>query len=207
MSKVKNSQTDISKLKDLQVKVEKWSKDRGISTNGKSTTQTLKLISEMGEIFEAFQEQDPTKATELFKDAIGDNIVVLINLSKLLQKEAKENNIELKTELDFENINKEANPEKYPLIEIGLVIVFSKLADAVGKQNFQEAMDLINESLSLIGDLTRIVKLFTIEDALESAYNEIKDRTGFLNENGNFIKSTDANYEKLYNEFLEKQKS
>ena len=207
MQTPQNTQTDISKLKDLQVKVEKWSKDRGISTNGKSTTQTLKLISEMGEIFEAFQEQDPTKATELFKDAIGDNIVVLINLSKLLQKEAKENNIELKTELDFENINKEANPEKYPLIEIGLVIVFSKLADAVGKQNFQEAMDLINESLSLIGDLTRIVKLFTIEDALESAYNEIKDRTGFLNENGNFIKSTDANYEKLYNEFLEKQKS
>jgi len=192
------------KLQDLQEKVKKWSADRGITINGKSTTQTLKLISEMSEIFEAMTEPTPEKMMEKFKDAIGDNLVVLINLTELIKKEAKENGVDLET-ADLRWCNAEKDPGE-GTIEISLIIDYGKLADAVGKQNYKEAITLINSSLKYLNALCILSNKFTLDEALESAYEEIKDRQGFLNENGNFIKTEDPNYEKLYKEFKERQK-
>ena len=65
-------------LQELNDKTLEWSEQRGITTNGKATTQFIKLVEEVGEL-----------ATNLNKgldcrDDIGDCLVVLTNMSKLL---------------------------------------------------------------------------------------------------------------------------
>ena len=114
----------MSNLNELQIKIEKWSEDRGILANSKVSTQCLKLMSEMGEL------ADNIAKGKDCRDDIGDCFVVLVNIARL---------------------------------------VGSKIAECA-----------------------------------EIAYNDIKDRKGFLNEAGTFIKSTDANYERLYQEFLQR---
>lgn len=108
-------------LEELHDATVKWSYDRGILTNGKATTQALKLISEVGEL------ADNVIKGNSIKDDIGDCLVVLTNLAKLTN--------------------------------------------------------------------TDIVECWNI------AYDDIKDRKGFLNAEGTFIKSTDENYEQLKMEF------
>ena len=111
----------ISTLNEFEIAVRQWSYDRGILTNGKDTTQALKLVSEVGELCDNI-----AKGADC-RDDIGDCLVVLTNIAAL---------------------------RGYTLLECGLV-----------------------------------------------AYDDIKDRKGFLNEHGNFIKSTDPKYEQLLMEF------
>jgi hypothetical protein len=110
----------LNALRDLTLE---WSYDRGILTNGKVTTQALKLVSEVGELC------DNVGKGKDIKDDIGDCLVVLTNLASLS----------------------------------GL----------------------------------------TLEGCWTYAYDEIKDRKGFLNEHGNFIKDTDPAYEQLKLNFEE----
>lgn len=110
-----------SKLETLREDTLQWSHDRGILTNGKPTTQALKLVSEVGELCDNI-----AKGADC-KDDIGDCLVVLTNISALLG--------------------------------------------------------------------------YSLEECWEHAYNDIKDRQGFLNEHGNFIKSTDPRYVQLKLEF------
>lgn len=104
-------------LIELNEKILKWSDERGILTNGKLSTQALKLVSEVGELC------DNVGKSKDIKDDIGDCLVVLTNLAALSGT--------------------------------------------------------------------------TLEECGNVAYNDIKDRQGFLNANGNFIKSTDAAYTQL----------
>lgn len=104
-------------LIELEEKIVQWSYERGILTNGKTTTQVLKLMSELGEM------ADNVAKGKDISDDIGDCLVVLTNIARL--------------------------------------------------------------------EGTTLVKCGNI------AYNDIKDRKGFLNANGTFIKSTDASYEQL----------
>lgn len=89
-----------------------WSNERGITVNGKATTQALKLVSEVGELADnIIKDRD-------CRDDIGDCLVVLTNLAKL--------------------------------------------------------------------------KGYTLSECWDKAYNDIKDRKGYLNEHGNFIKEGDT---------------
>jgi len=56
--------------------------------------------------------------------------------------------------------------------------------------------------------LTNIARLesTTLVECANVAYEDIKDRKGFLNEQGNFIKDTTEGYNELYAKFLEGQK-
>ena len=99
-------------LNDLEVLTLNWSHDRGITTNGKATTQGLKLVSEVGELCDNLAKGRPTI------DDIGDCLVVLTNLAKL--------------------------------------------------------------------------EGYTLSECWSHAYNDIKDRKGYLNELGNFIKEGDV---------------
>jgi len=112
-------------LDELNKLTLEWSKDRGILTNGKATTQALKLGSEFGELCDNL-----AKGLSI-KDDLGDMIVVITNLAAL-------------------------------------------------------------EGLSLA-------------ECWNHAYDDIKDRKGFLNENGTFIKSTDTSYKQLLIEFEDEE--
>jgi phosphoribosyl-ATP pyrophosphohydrolase len=103
---------------ELQIKIEQWSYDRGILTNGNPITQAMKLFEEGGELASALAKEDKDEA----EDAIGDMVVVLTNIAKLIGSD-------------------------------------------------------INKCTNL-------------------AYDNIKDRKGFLTDEGIFIKETDPNYSK-----------
>lgn len=65
----------MSKLDYYVDLVTAWSRERGILDNGKVTTQTLKLVSEIGEL------ADNVAKSRNIIDDIGDCLVVLNNLA------------------------------------------------------------------------------------------------------------------------------
>ena len=95
---------------EVTKQISNWHRDRKITINGNSNTQTIKLGEEYGELCSAIVRGD----RNLIKDSIGDMVVVLVAIAEL------------------------------------------------------EGM--------------------TLEECVKDAYDEIKDRKGFLNEDGVFIK-------------------
>ena len=191
---------DTKKLEELQEKVEQWSKDRGIIQNASLAVQTLKLISEFGEISEASRASEiesKEKGLELTKDAIGDNLVVLININAIAKRDAgnKIGDISLR----WCNAGKEIPQTNISLVGL-LSIVYGDLCDAVAKKDYELVIKKINESLRYLKAISNRINS-SLEECLELAYNEIKDRKGFLNSEGVFIKDTDPTYKKLYKEF------
>lgn len=102
-----NTNTQLERYVDL---VTAWSQERGILTNGKIATQTLKLVSEIGELAD-----NVAKGNDVADD-IGDCLVVLNNIA--------------------------------------------------------------------------VMSGYSLEDCLKHAWNDIKDRKGYLNDKGVFIKET-----------------
>ena len=56
-----------------------WAAERGLYDEGDTKTQTLKLMEEMGELAKGIIENDK----EEIIDALGDCVVVLVNLAHL----------------------------------------------------------------------------------------------------------------------------
>jgi NTP pyrophosphatase (non-canonical NTP hydrolase) len=59
--------------------IRQWANERGIYEKGDSKTQLIKLIEEIGELAQSILKENEDE----FKDAIGDCVVVLTNLSAL----------------------------------------------------------------------------------------------------------------------------
>ena len=95
---------------------------------------------------------------------------------------------------------------KLPTQALKLVSEVGELADNVGKNNLEALKDDIGDCLVVLTNLSYLAGT-TLEECWNEAYNDIKDRVGFLNENGNFIKNTDSNYDELYAKFLESEES
>jgi hypothetical protein len=161
---------------ELQVLTSKWGFDRKITINGKISTQTIKFGEEMGELFEAKTEDEA-------KDAIGDMIVVLSMIA------------DLKTPFSTSIIKclKLKNDECITLQFINrapthlLAANYGRLCSAVVRGKY-EKIDLLINSFMTILDMICNDYGFTINECWNLAYNEIKDRTGTLLENGNFVK-------------------
>lgn len=64
---------------DVQLKVIRWSEERGIIANSDSKTQLLKAVSEMGELADAVIKRDRGAIT----DGLGDVLVCLINVAAI----------------------------------------------------------------------------------------------------------------------------
>ena len=60
-------------------KIRDWAKDRNLYKKGDSKTQYVKLMEEAGELAQALLKQNKSE----IKDAIGDMVIVLANLSEL----------------------------------------------------------------------------------------------------------------------------
>jgi len=58
-------------------KILEWAKEKGILDKGDPKTQLIKLVEEQGELAQAILKNDK----EEIKDAVGDMIVVLTNLT------------------------------------------------------------------------------------------------------------------------------
>ena len=78
-----------------------------------------------------------------------------------------------------------------------LISEMGELSDHIAK-----GMDIKDDIGDCLVVLTNIAKMkgTNLTECWEHAWNDIKDRKGFLNKNGTFIKDTDPAYKELVNE-------
>jgi len=167
-------------LLELEEVTIKWSKDRGIITNGKATTQVIKLTSEFGELcFNLHTGKDCS-------DDIGDMMVVITNITQLL---------------GFTKGISECPPrgdeDQFGILRVGDYL--GRLADNIIKNEKEEARTNIGNLVFQLIDLSSKLGM-DLEDCWNKAYNDIKDRKGFLTPEGNFIKESDS----AYNNYVDK---
>lgn len=163
--------------KELADATHQWADARGIVKNGKVFTQTMKLISEFGELCDAIIKSRPHE----IKDAIGDMMVVLSNIASIKESNWREYFLDQsKKPLAAKLMYNEQDVRNY----IGLI---NQCITSLLENNFVYGLKL-PQYLKAIAQLNSL----TLTECWESAYNEIKDRKGYLNEHGNFVKEGDV---------------
>ena len=148
-----------------------WGIDRKITINGKLETQFLKLIEESGEIFSSGGD------IEKIKDAIGDQLVVLTMINGLTN-----DRFILDISID--------QPSSFSEAVRILCRIQGELASNIVRSKISEISISTNEYLIILDYFATFFKT-NINECWNYAYNEIKDRKGYLAENGCFIKEED----------------
>lgn len=174
-----------------------WSNARNIINGTTAVDQFVKLVSEFSnEIAEALyeiaaysggdvQERNAIIHTKL-ADAIGDSLVVLVNICA-------------QRGIDIEGIWQSQHFPVYNQVPNYGFLVASmgqgRLADALKKNNQDDVYSAIG---TMLYGLELICEEYTLSPrgCAQDAYNEIKDRKGVVY-NGIFVKSDDANYERI----------
>jgi len=80
-----------------------------------------------------------------------------------------------------------------------LMSELGELADNLAKG--KDTKDDIGDCFVVLTNIA-ILEGTTLVECANIAYEDIKDRVGFLNANGNFVKSTDKGYDEMYADFL-----
>lgn len=174
----------IDELVDLVIQ---WSSDRKILQNGKIETQCLKLISEVGELADNIAKEKD------IRDDIGDILVLLINISSMnfVFKTGNEKFIKGTISHASEILALYSQQE----IRGSILKCIAKLTQYVG--NTLYCIDYNTDDIR-----TRIEKIVlmlfyiceakntTLQECLNIAYNDIKDRKGTTLSNGCFVKET-----------------
>ncbi len=145
----------------------RWAEDRQLLTNGKIPTQALKLGSEFGELNFNLANNNP------IKDDVGDCLVVCTILSHLQG-------------YNFLDDCMATEPTRYRTPGVPTAMWhLGLLQDKVikGQNYIMEMRNFINQLEGIAA--TRHTNL---EECWAIAYEDIKDRKGYLNEFWNFIK-------------------
>lgn len=166
------------KNSELEKLTLEWGAARKITINGKISTQVLKLVEEFNKEYYSAADKDQ------LEDAIGDAIVVLTMINGLNNSKF----INPITNITDQLVNMcKSRTERLDLITSVLNIHIGNLAsDAI-----RDITDNIELNVSVV---YKLLGLLAIQHNTSSnscwnlAYNEIKDRTGYLNEDGAFIK-------------------
>lgn len=158
-------------MEELINKVMQWSIERGLNT-ADPNKQRLKLWEEFGELNAAIAKNDREGAI----DAIGDMLVVMI----IYKQQLGYGNNDM-FESNQENLGFLHRLEDISLIDyIGHCIVETR--------SYIQVIEQVVDNLTIIA-----YRLGTnLEECLQSAYDEIKDRRGKM-VNGVFVKESDLN--------------
>lgn len=138
----------MSKIETLAQCVIGWADSKGILTKESAPRQFLKIIEESGETCQAILKNDKAKII----DGIGDMAVTIIIYTK-------QNDIRINYKTLFYNFRKRSHGE-----------IISSVLSHVIEGHPEYAFATLNELTEVFG--------LTLEDCLEAAWNEIKDRTG-----------------------------
>lgn len=175
-------------MRDLVEKVKKWGLDRNIvftGTEGQDRqkmmeAQARKTLEETAELLDAYAKQDIDKTN----DAIGDILVTLI-VGASSDESIFWSVIDV---LSFDRVNFEKpdglSAAKHLVDAVVLLINGAKTGHATWK-HYDRCIDAL--FLCLFGINSEYKQFLMLEDCLELAYNEIKNRTGRV-VNGQFIK-------------------
>jgi hypothetical protein len=86
---------------------------------------------------------------------------------------------------------------------IKLIEEVGELAAAIARNKIDDAKDAIGDCLVLLNIIAELQGT-SLKECWNLAYEEIKDREGYLLSNGNFIKSTDPTYNEMVKQDKEK---
>ena len=165
-------------IQELVPLIHQWAKERGIFDKSTPFDQLLKTHEEVGELLKACYDNDKPA----IQDAIGDTMVCLINYCEFIVEDVLLY-IETATEiLPCKKVNKVLLAVD---VNSHLSLILSKF---LYKRNGVNIPDL-DDMLSLFNNLHNIALLenTTLEECLNIAYNEIKNRKGKVI-NGKFVK-------------------
>lgn len=186
------------KMNELIAKIEQWAEDRNIIKGSKPIDQAMKLFSEAGEL------ADNVGKGRDCRDDIGDIFIVLTIIgaqTDIGMWESIENDYIDSEDPDYE-YNKVTNNLNFGMLEgIPIKNLVIELQDKLAGF-FSESYDLNGEYddhiLSSVEILNAIAVSsdYTLEECVQIAYNDIKDRVGIL-WNGVFVKNTDENYDEV----------
>ncbi|PAY51895.1 MazG-like family protein [Ligilactobacillus salivarius] len=180
------------KYLELLNKVEQWAKDRGLDTV-EARTQYSKLIEEQGELGLAMLE-DNINGDSGVKDSLGDYQVTLIiyclirgiDFKKQVEEEGS-----FWTEYD-DLAQKHKEEGSFDVNKVFNYLVFSS-SRIISAYNRNRPIQLEHLSVERVMEcLHDIAKEYgtSLEETLEMAYNEIKDRKGKMID-GVFVKEED----------------
>lgn len=157
-------------MNELIAKIEQWAEDRNIIKGSKPIDQAMKLFSEFGEL------ADNVGKGRDCRDDIGDCMVVLIIMCKQLGISTID---AIQEDNDNCSLKKSVTWAGHWMCSWVLE----------GMNNSHELW-FIFSSLINIAELTGT----TLEECVQIAYNDIKDRAGVMY-NGVFIKESDPAYQ------------
>ena len=159
-------------MNELIAKIEQWAEDRNIIKGSKPIDQAMKLFSEFGEL------ADNVGKGRDCRDDIGDVFVVLTIMAKQTDSQ-----INISSLPSLENLSL-----KRYVVELGFALnTFVFACDTAGEEDGN--LDMAIMSLKRIAALNNT----TLEECVQIAYDDIKDRRGILM-NGVFIKESDPAY-------------
>lgn len=164
-------------LQELITAIEQWAEDRNIIKGSKPIDQAMKLFSEFGELAD-----NVGKARDC-RDDIGDVFVVLTIM-------AKQTGIDV-----FNSVSK----KEFPLDE-DIKTIVGRLSEqlttlALFSQEDRLPIFALNNSVSYL-KLICLVNRYTLQECVQIAYNDIKDRKGIMH-SGLFIKESDPSYQDI----------
>ena len=175
--------------------IEQWAKDRELDKKGTVEGQTIKTVEEMSELIKGICKNN----IDMIKDAIGDVFVTLV-VGNMIQN--KENSIaEInKTIAEWDSYMKDnylyskeecinwAGEE-----EILWILAFTEeISDFISKNAEERYTSNGMYNIYVMLYTCALRNNLTLEDCIESAYNEIKNRKGKMI-NGTFVKESDLN--------------
>lgn len=168
---LKFSTSGVFRVLDLIQKIEQWAEDRNIINGSKPIDQAMKLFSEFGEL------SDNVGKGRDCRDDIGDVFVVLTIMCKQQGKTV------------YDYIGRP--PREIDNIKIYIAELADMLSQLVLSLDNERTFYSYGYSMS-IAYLSSISNHFnyTLEDCIQIAYNDIKDRKGKMT-NGVFIKEGD----------------
>ena len=185
-------------MNELIAKIEQWANDRNIIKGSKPIDQAMKLFSEFGEL------ADNVGKGRDCRDDIGDIFVVLTIIgaqTDIGMWESIENDYIDSEDPDYE-YNKVTNNLRFGMLEnTPIKELVIELQDKLAGF-FSESYDLNGEYDDHILSSVEILNAIavsnghTLEECVQIAYDDIKDRKGIMS-NGVFIKESDPAYESI----------
>lgn len=169
-----------NKMKELIQNIERWSEDRNIFNGSTVQKQIFKLVEEVGELFSGHNKNN----MDIIKDSVGDCVVVLVNLRKMLNHEETIYDTYCDSDYIYNRPSNEFNADEHLLwILRWMGNFYDKLPE---RKQDKEIINLIFCNLMFYCRAKNI----DIVACTRFAYNQIKDRKGKMID-GVFVKQED----------------